>query len=41
MLTKIGQFILLVLLIMVCIYVIRWVAIRYDIPVLRPLAEGV
>jgi len=38
---EVGKFFLYVLLIMVAIFIIRWVSIRYNIPVLRQLSEGV
>ena len=38
---EVGKFFLYVLLIMVAIFIIRWVSIRYNIPILRQLSEGV
>ena len=38
---EVGKFFINVLLIMVAIFIIRWVSIRYDIPGLKQLSEGV
>ena len=38
---EVGKFFLYVLLIMIAIFIIKWVSIRYNIPVLKQLSEGV